>query len=62
MSEAAQAAPLDTARCLDDVTVLALIEQRLAGAARELACGHLEACRACLELVAALLRCVERSV
>lgn len=41
--------------CLDDAELLALIEQRMTQAARELAFVHLDACRACLELVAALL-------
>ena len=43
-------------RCLDDLELLALIERRLTHAARDVAFVHIDACRACLELVTELLR------
>lgn len=46
-------------RCLDDAELLALIEHQMTQTARELAFVHVDACVACLELVAALLRSFE---
>lgn len=45
--------------CLDDAELLALIECRMTVAARDLAFAHVDACRTCLELVAALLRSLD---
>lgn len=48
-----------TGTCLDDAALLALIECRMTAAARDLAFVHVDACRMCLELVAALLRTLD---
>ena len=45
--------------CFDDAELLALIEQRMTQPARELAFAHLDVCKACLELVAAVLRTLD---
>jgi len=47
------------ARCLDDVQLLALVETRLASALRDDLLAHLDACRACLELLAQLVATLE---
>lgn len=41
--------------CLDDAELLALLEQRMTRTARELAFVHIDACLACLQLLAALV-------
>jgi hypothetical protein len=51
----------DAGECLSDAELLALIQQRMTQAARQLAFGHLDACKACLELVAAVLRSLDEN-
>ena len=42
-------------QCLDDGELLALIEHRMTRTARELAFVHIDACLACLQLLAAIV-------